>query len=132
MIYSIRDSRVLNWKKRNIVKSKWSNDTTFTELYNIDSDTITTMNQLVENPCSIKNVKEHFQYQHGGVSGYGEKFTTGVVYRVVNSEHSYDIDNDAMVDEYIPVVNHINNGMIGFDYVRFHEFLQTLVDKQVF
>ena len=59
VIYSIGDTRVLNWKKRNIVKSKWSNDSTFSESYDIDSDTITIINQLDENPCSDKNIKEH-------------------------------------------------------------------------
>ena len=95
----------------------------------IDSDTITSINHLDENPCSDKNIKEHSQYQHGGVNVSGEKSTSGVVYRVVNSKQSYNIGNDAMVVEYIPRVSHTVNGMIGFDYVKFHEFLQTLVDR---
>ena len=51
-IYSIGDYRVLNWEKQNIVQSGWSNDTTFSELYDIDSDTSTIINQLDKNPCS--------------------------------------------------------------------------------
>ena len=47
------------------------------------------------------------------------------MYRVVNPEQSC---NAGMVAEYMPGVNHIVNGMIGFDYVKLHEFLQTLVN----
>ena len=131
VIYSIGDCRVLNWKRWNIVKSKWSNDTTFSESYDIDSDTITIINQLDENPCSDKNIKERSLYQHGDVNVSGEKITAGVVYRIANSEQSYNIGNDVMVVEYTHGVNHIVNGVIGFDYVRFHECLQKLVDNQL-
>ena len=69
VICSIGDPRVLNWKTRNIIKSKWSNDSTFSESYDVDSDTtITIINQLGENPCSDKNIRECSQYQHCGVS----------------------------------------------------------------
>ena len=61
-----------------------------------------------------------------------EKITAGVIYYVVNSEQSYNIGNAAMVVECMPGVNHIVNGMIGFDYSSFHEFLQILVDNQLF
>ena len=54
------------------------------------------------------------------------------MYRVVDFDKSYNIGNDAMVVEYIPGVNHIVKGMIGFDYVRFHEFLKTQVDNRLF
>ena len=131
VIYSIGDTRVLNWGKRNIVKSKWSTDLTFSESYDIDSDTITIINQLDENPCSDKNIKEHAQYQHGGVKVTGEQFTTGLVYRVVNCEKVYNIENDAMVVECMPGVNHIVKGVIGFDYVRFHEFLKIQVNNRL-
>ena len=59
----------------------------------------------------------------------GEKFTAGVMYRVVNCEQTYNIGNDVMVVEHMPGLNHIVNGMIGFDYIRFHKFLQTLADN---
>ena len=118
-------------KKRIIVKSKWSNDSTISELYDINSDTITTIDQLDENPCSDKNINKHAQYQHGGVNMSEEKLTAGVVYRVINCDKSYNIGNDAMVVEYMTGVHHIVKGMIGFDYIRFHEFLQTQVDNQL-
>ena len=112
VIYSIRDTRVLNWKKWNIVKSKWSNGSTFSESYDIDSDTMTIINQLDENPCSDKHIKEHAQYQHGDVNVSGEKFTAGVVYRVVSCDKSYNIGNDAMVVKYMPGVK------LTIDYCR--------------
>ena len=62
----------------------------------------------------------------------GEKFTAGVVYRVVSCDKSYNIGNDAMVVKCMPGVNHIVKGVIGFDYVRFHEFLKTQVDNRLF
>ena len=37
-----------------------------------------------------------------------------------------------MMAEYMTGLNHIVNRMIGFDYVRFHEFLQTIVDDRLF
>ena len=123
--YGYGSGTSLNWKQRNSVNSKWSNYLTLSESYDFDSDTITIINQLDENPCSDKNIKEHAQYQHGGVNMSGEKFTAGVVYHVVNCDKSYNIGKDAMVVEYMPGVNHIVKEMIGFDYVRFHEFLQT-------
>ena len=96
MICSIGDTRVLSWKKRNIVKSKWSNDSKISESYDIDSRTITIINQL-DNPCSDKNTNEHAQYQHSGVNVSGEIFTAGVVYRVINYDKSYNLGNDAIV-----------------------------------
>ena len=93
--------------------------------------TITIINQLDENPCSNKNVKELAQYQHSGVNVSWENFTAEVVYRVVNCDKSYHIGNDAMVDEYMPGVNHIVKGVIGFDYFRFHEFLKTQFDNRL-
>ena len=62
---------------------------------------------------------------------FEKKLTVGVVYRVVNCDKSYNIGNDSTVVEYIPGVNHIVKGIIGFDYVRFHEFLQTQVDNHL-
>ena len=53
------------------------------------------------------------------------------MYRVVNCDKSYNIGNDAMVVEYMPGVNHIVKGMIGFDYVRFHKFLKTKVNNRL-
>ena len=55
-----------------MVKFKWSNDSTFSELYDIDSETITIINQLDENPCSDKHIKEHAQSQHSGINVSGE------------------------------------------------------------
>ena len=63
---------------------------------------------------------------------FGQKITAGVVYHGVNFEQSYSTCNDTMVVEYIPGVNHIAHGIIAFDYVRFHEFLQILVDDCLF
>ena len=83
------------------------------------------INQLDENPCFDKNIKEHAQYQHGGVNVSGEKTTAELVYRVVNCEKSYNIENDAMLVECMPGFSHIIKGMIGVDYIRFHEFLKT-------
>ena len=54
------------------------------------------------------------------------------MYHVVNSEQLYNIGNDTMVVEYISGLSYIVNGMIGFDFVRFHAFLQTLVDNRLF
>ena len=88
-----------------------SNDTTFYESYDIDGDTITVINQLDKNPCSDKNIKDS-QYQYGGVSVYGKKFTAGVFYRIINSEQSYNTGNDIMLVEHIPGVDHIVNRMI--------------------
>ena len=53
------------------------------------------------------------------------------MYRVVNCDKSYNIGNDAMVVKYMPGVNHIFKGVIGFDYISFHEFLQTQVDNRL-
>ena len=100
-------------------------------MYNIDSDTLIIINQLDENPCSDKNIKEDIQYQHGGVNMSREKLNTGIVYRFFSCDKSYNIGNDTMVVEYMPGVNHIVKGMIGFDYVRFHEFLKTQFDNRL-
>ena len=44
----------------------------------------------------------------------GEKITARVIYRVVNSEQSYNIGNAIIVVEYMPRVNYIVNEMTGF------------------
>ena len=62
----------------------------------------------------------------------GEKFTAGLVYHVVNCEKLYNIGNDSMVVECMPGFNHIDKGVIGFDYLRFHAFLKTQVDNRLF
>ena len=46
VIYSLGDSRVLNWRRRtlsndNTVRKHWINDDTFSESFNLDRDTIT-------------------------------------------------------------------------------------------
>ena len=53
------------------------------------------------------------------------------MYRVVNCDKPYNIKNDSMVVEYMPRINNIFKGMIGFDYVRFHEFLKTQFDNRL-
>ena len=53
------------------------------------------------------------------------------MYHVVSCDKSYNIVNDAMVVEYMPRVNHIFKGVIGFDYVRFHKYLKTQVDNRL-
>ena len=79
-----------------------------------------------------KHIKEHSQYQYGGGNVSGEKTSAGVTFSVDKCEQSYNIGNDAMVVEYMPVVNQIVNGIIGFYYVRLHYFLQTLVNNRLF
>ena len=59
VIYSIGDSRSLHWKGReirlsNTGHSKWIDDSSFKSCYNLDSDTITIVNPLDENPLGQK------------------------------------------------------------------------------
>ena len=55
------------------------------------------------------------------------------MYRAVKCEKLYNIQNNVMVVECMPGVNHIVRGVISFDYARFHEFLKhkLKIDSQI-
>ena len=94
--------RKLNWKRRHIVnipsnsnetKAKryniWVEDSSRSSKFDINSNTVTTINPLDEDPISSKNKDDIVQYLHGGVSATGDKLSMGLVYRVVNCEKVY-------------------------------------------
>ena len=126
VIYSLGDDRVLNYKKRRMVNGKWLDDASFSTSFTLSNDTVTIINPKDEDPMCPKNIDEHCQYQHGGVSVTGDKLCAGLVFRVVDSEQSYNINNDTMIVDYTPNNNDIVHGIIGFDFCQFQSILVSL------
>ena len=59
------------------------------------------------------------QYIHGGVSVTGEKFSAGIVFRVVNTKEKYNLKDDTMVVSDMPHHNEIIHGMLGLNLAMF-------------
>ena len=118
VIYSLGDNRVLHWGEIRLLNGKWCLDPSFSTSYILNSDTVTIINPLDEDPFSPKNVDEYCQYQHGGVKLTGTKLCAGPVFRVVNSEQSYNIENDTMIVDYMSNNSNIVHVIIGFDYLE--------------
>ena len=108
------------------VTGVWKDDESSGTSYQFDSDTATIINPLDEDPLSKKNISEHSQYQHGGVKVNGTKLCFGLVYRVVSSEESYNLENDKMIVDHMYDVHDTVQGIVGYDYVPFHNALQWL------
>ena len=127
IIYSIGDERVLNFKRRGMTKAGvWEDDDSFGASYHLNSDTATVINPVDENPLSYKNLLKHAQYQHGGVKVNGNKLCFGLVFRVVSSEESYNLDTDTMIVDHLYDTHESVEGVVGYDYVPFHNALQWL------
>lgn len=127
LIYSVGDERILNFKRRGMSKAgTWEDDDSFGTSYHLNSDTATIINSLDEDPLSYKNISKHSQYQHGGVKVNGTKLSFGLVFRVVSSEESYNLDTDTMIVDHDYDKNEIVEGIVGYDYVPFHNALQWL------
>jgi len=127
VIYSVGDKRLLHSKKRYMSETGvWKDDESFGTSYHLNSDTATIINPLDEDPLSRKNISEHAQYQHGGVKVNGTKLCFGLVFRVVSSEESYHLENNKMIVDYLYDMNDTVDGIVGYDYVPFHNALQWL------
>ena len=134
VIYSLGDSRVLNWHRRtlsndNTVRNHWINDDTFSESFNLDRDTITIVNPLDEDPLSPKNINEQCQYIHGGVNVTGDTLCAGIVLRVVSSLEFYNTINDTMIIDGNSDHNDIVHGVLGVDLFNFHTRLNRLLNN---
>ena len=127
VIYSLGEQRLLNYKKIHMcVTGVWKDDESFGTSYHLNSDTATIINPLDEDPLSRKNISEHAQYQHGGVKVNGTKLCFGLVFRVVSSEESYHLKSNKMIVDYLYDMNDTVDGIVGYDYVPFHNALQWL------
>lgn len=133
LIYSVGDERILNFKRRGMSKAgTWEDDGSFGASYHLNSDTATIINSLDEDPLSYKNVSKHSQYQYGGVKVNGTKLSFGLVFRVVSSEESYNLDTDTMIVEHDYDTNEIVEGIVGYDYVPFHNALEWLYSTRFY
>ena len=133
VIYSLGDSRFLNWRRRtlsnhNNVRNHWIDDDTFSESFKLDRDTITIVNPLDEDPLSPKNINEQCQYIHGGVNVTGETLCAGIVLRVVSSIELYNTINDTMIVDGSSNHNDIVHGVLGVDLFNFHNRLNRLLN----
>ena len=108
---------------------KWCLDPSFSTSYILNSDTVTIINPLDEDPFSSKNVNEYCQYQYGEVKLTGTKLCAGLVFQVVNSEQSYNIENDAMIVDYMSNNNNVVHGVIGYNYIEFQNNLTSLYNN---
>ena len=101
-------------------------NTSFNTSCNLNSDTVTIINPLDEDPLSKKNIWEHAQYQYGGVNVSGRKLSVGLEFRVVDTEESYNLENDRMIVDHMYENNDVVEGIVGYDYVRYHDALKWL------
>ena len=131
IIYSIGDKRRLNWKCRNVVKTKhgrntWINKKCNKMSFELGTDTLTIIHPDDEYPLSSKNHNDMKQYLHGGVNVSGQRFSIGFVFRVVNHTAMYHDNDDTMVFDTSDLESDIVNGVLGFDIGRFHTNLINL------
>ena len=89
--------------------------------FELGSDTMTIIHPHDENPRSEKDQLQRTQYLHGGVNLSGEKFSAGLVFRVVN--HTAD---DTMVYHNSAGRGDVVRGILGIDIMSFHWNLLTL------
>ena len=134
VIYSLGDSRTLNYRKRKLIngnnqRNEWLDDAVYRESFHLDRDTITIVNQLDEDPLSPKNNKEQCQYIHGDVKVSGESLSAGIVLRVVSSVEGYNTNHDTMIVDGNPDDNDIVHGVLGVDLFTFHNDINILLNK---
>ena len=131
VIYSIGDKRRLNWKSRYIsdnIKGRkvWKESNDDRMSFELESDTMTIIHPRDENPLSEKNKLQRKQYLHGGVNLSGEKFSVGLVFRVVNKTCMYHLSDDTMVYHNSAGCGDVIRGILGIDIMSFHWNLLTL------
>ena len=130
-IYSIGDTRELNWTKRRMNvfvngRKTWEPVKCFRCSFQLHSDTITIINPHDENPLSSKNISDKSQYLHGGVNVSGEKFSVAFVYRVVSNTKLYNVRDDTQHYDGSDGSGDVVNGILGFDMNQFHLNLKQL------
>lgn len=129
--YSFWGTRKLNWKSRHISGSLtdcniWIDNKNNILSFSLDSDTVTIVNPLDENPLSSKNIQRKSQYLYRGVNIIGVKFSVGLVLRVVKSTCTYNLSDDTMVLNSINGKNDIVNSCLEIDLNTFHSNISML------
>ena len=96
-------------------RNTWVNDPKYAKSFLLTGDSVTIINPLDEDPLGCKNQKTKFQYQQGGVSVTGDKYSAGLVFGVVKFTEFYYIKDATMIVE--GKTRRMNNvhGVIGFD-----------------
>ena len=61
-----------------------------------------------------------------------EKFSAGIVFRVVNTKKRYNLKGDTMVVSYMLHTNEIIHGMLGTNLAMFQQFLSKEYHKVMF
>ena len=107
-------------------------DTSFNSCYSLDSDTITIVSPLDEISLSQKHAVNKQQYIHGGVHVTGEKFSSRIVFRAVNTKERYTMKDDTMVVSDMPRHNKIIHGMLGLSLAMFRQDLSNECHKVMF
>ena len=100
--------------------------------FELGTDSLTIIHPNDENPLCDKNKHDMRQYLHGGVNVTGEKFSFGLVFRVVKSACVYNQDNDTMVIDDPIGSNYVVGGCLGIDLNEFHNNLSMLYRKTKF
>ena len=131
IIYSIGDKRRLDWKCRNVVKSKcgrntWQKKKCSKMRFELGTDTLIIIHLDDEYPLSSKNINDMKQYLHGGVNVSEERFSIGFVFGVINHTAMYHSNNDSMIVDTSDFESDIVNGVLGFDTGTFHRNLINL------
>ena len=138
VIYSIGDSRTLNWKKRYMHTSssgrtKWVDTSCDKMIFELGSDTLTVINPLDERPLRRNGSIFRSQFQHGGVNVSGDKFSVGLVFRVVVPKKMYyKIDDTQLYDDSSTSGGNVVTGCLGFDFHAFHRNLSILYHNTLF
>ena len=125
VVYTLGDTRSLNWKRRCNVKGDngrniWKNDLSWSASYELLDSSVTIINPKDEDPLSSQNNKNQTQYLHGGVSVKGCKLSIGLVFRVVDYEATYDDITDRMKTKQCHDESKYENLYDNFDTDLFH------------
>ena len=101
VIYSLAGTRFLHWKRRMLskVSKGWCDDDNWEHTFELCRDSVCIIHPDDENPLSSKNIDKMYQYQHGVQKVTGDNFSAALVFRVVNSIQSYDVQSNLMIPE---------------------------------
>ena len=138
VIYSLGDTRELNWRQRvqSVSKSgrkKWITTNNCNVVFALASDTLTIINPLDENPKSLKNRQLKTQYQHGNVNVSGEKFSVALVFRVCKNTGIYwKVDDTQTFEGQRNENGNVIQGCLGFNFSQYHYKLKRLYHSTMF
>ena len=106
IILSLGDERILNWRRRKLIKNKngnmiWEIDKSWVGSMTMNKYGMVILNPFDEQPHIIDDCGNYYQYQHGDVHISGDSMSIGLVFRVVDEYYYYNSVSNRMINHNI-------------------------------